>query len=382
MRKTICFLVALVLAAGMLIGALSVSAEGEATIILSKTVVSLKSGQISLQAKITGAATYETWIGIFALSNLDLDETDTKTLYQSKNSGWVYAQNKPADQLDTDYIVPDGTIVDLSTEVQINPKDMPVGTYRVVMFKDDNLSGQTNGFEVLATAEFELVEGSDFYSYSDLMGLAEAVGTNQLWFHAEDALFAQTFSADSAIQALNFPAWVVEEKGEIGITIYPYVDDDILASLEEEPVYDEIFNLRQGDVNLIKFDEPLAAGKYVISFQGRYIGNSTVLCVSELTDDDVETYMTGTLAGEGVPVVQQGGGVCLQLYTEKADAAEEVLNPDFGEQSSEPTDPSNPSDPEPPAETGDAQIAAVAFAIVVLLSAVIALTVRRKGEIG
>ena len=40
------------------------------------------------------------------------------------------------------------------------------------------------------------------------------------------------------------------------------------------------------------------------------------------------------------------------------------------------------NNPEPPAETGDAQIAAVAFAIVVLLSAVIALTVRRKGEIG
>ena len=72
----------------------------------------------------------------------------------------------------------------------------------------------------------------------------------------------------------------------------------------------------------------------------------------------------------------------MQLYTEKANAPAEVLNPDFGEQSSEPTDPSNPSDPEPPAETGDAQIAAVAFAIVVLLSAVIALTVRRKGEIG
>lgn len=63
MKRVLCFIVVLAIAASMCIGVLSVSADGEATLILSKTVVRADAGSISLKAKITGAATYETWLG-------------------------------------------------------------------------------------------------------------------------------------------------------------------------------------------------------------------------------------------------------------------------------------------------------------------------------
>lgn len=385
MKRVLCFIVVLAIAASMCIGVLSVSADGEATLILSKTVVRADAGSISLEAKITGAATYETWLGIFAETDLNLNETDSKTLYQGKNSGWVYAQNvKSGDQLDKELVVPDGTIVDLSTDALISPKEIKEGKYRAVMFRDDNLSGATNGFEVLATAEFEIVMGSEVVSNSSVMSITDDNRLGQLWFHGPEALYAQTFSSDTPIQAINIPAWVADPaKPEIDISVYAY-NGDIPGSLEGEPIYTETHTLSQANVNLVRFDEPLAAGEYVLCFQGKYGAseNNVVLVVSTM-DIDVETYSEGQLAGGPVlPSADPSAGISMQLYTEKANAPAEVLNPDFGEQSSEPTDPSNPSDPEPPAETGDAQIAAVAFAIVVLLSAVIALTVRRKGEIG
>ena len=216
------------------------------------------------------------------------------------------------------------------------------------------------------------------------MSITDDNRLGQLWFHGPEALYAQTFSSDTPIQALNIPAWVADPaKPEIDISVYAY-NGDIPGSLEGEPIYTETHTLSQANVNLVRFDEPLAAGEYVLCFQGKYGAseNNVVLVVSTM-DIDVETYSEGQLAGGPVlPSADPSAGISMQLYTEKANAPAEVLNPDFGEQSSEPTDPSNPSDPEPPAETGDAQIAAVAFAIVVLLSAVIALTVRRKGEIG
>lgn len=55
-------------------------------------------------------------------------------------------------------------------------------------------------------------------------------------------------------------------------------------------------------------------------------------------DIDVETYSEGQLAGGPVlPSADPSAGISMQLYTEKANAPAEVLNPDFGEQSSEPT---------------------------------------------
>lgn len=53
MKRVLCFIVVLAIAASMCIGVLSVSADGEATLILSKTVVRADAGSISLEAKIT-----------------------------------------------------------------------------------------------------------------------------------------------------------------------------------------------------------------------------------------------------------------------------------------------------------------------------------------
>ena len=52
MKRVLCFIVVLAIAASMCIGVLSVSADGEATLILSKTVVRADAGSIRPKSRV------------------------------------------------------------------------------------------------------------------------------------------------------------------------------------------------------------------------------------------------------------------------------------------------------------------------------------------
>lgn len=52
--------------------------------------------------------------------------------------------------------------------------------------------------------------GSEVVSNSSVMSITDDNRLGQLWFHGPEALYAQTFSSDTPIQALNIPAWVAD----------------------------------------------------------------------------------------------------------------------------------------------------------------------------
>lgn len=106
--------VALILAVAMIasIAIIPSFAESKASITLDKTEVEINAdGSYELNATITGATTYETWLAIYNKAQLEAAGGDYKAC---GHYGWIYAQNNGR-ELDKNVIVADGTTVDFGS---------------------------------------------------------------------------------------------------------------------------------------------------------------------------------------------------------------------------------------------------------------------------